>query len=137
MKEMTIEAVIENVPLVTDWVNEELEARGCPNKIQMQIDVAIDELFSNISNYAYNPKTGSATVRMEVEEKPLSVSITFIDNGIPYNPLAREEPDIKKKASDDIIGGLGIMLVRKMMDDVIYEYKNGQNILTIVKKMEE
>ena len=133
MKELNLTATIENIPVATDFVNEELEALDCPMKTQMQIDVAIDELFSNIARYAYNPDTGPATVRVEVEEDPLCVIITFIDNGKQYDPLSTETPDITLPAEERDIGGLGVFLVRKTMDDVTYEYKNGQNILRIKK----
>ena len=135
MKELTIAATIENIETVTDFVNEQLEAYDCPMKAQMQIDIAIDELFGNIAHYAYNPEIGSATVRVEVIEDPLSVVITFIDNGIPYDPLKKEDPNTTLSAEDREIGGLGIFMVKKTMDDVIYEYKDGQNRLTIVKKI--
>lgn len=135
MKEMTVEATVENIAAVTDFVNGELEALDCPIKAQMQIDVAIDELFGNIAHYAYDPKTGPATVRVEVEQDPLAVVITFIDNGKPYDPLAKEDPDISLSAGDREIGGLGVFLVKKTMDQVIYEYKDGQNILKIKKNI--
>lgn len=135
MKELTIAATIENIETVTDFVNEQLEAYDCPMKAQMQIDIAIDELFGNIAHYAYNPEIGSATVRVEVIEEPLSVVITFIDNGIPYDPLKKEDPNTTLSADEREIGGLGIFMVKKTMDDIIYEYKDGQNRLTIVKKI--
>ena len=135
VKEMTVEATVENIEAVTEFVNAELEALNCPLKAQMQIDVAIDELFGNIAHYAYHPETGPATVRVEVEQEPLAVIITFIDNGVPYDPLATEEPDVTLSAEERKIGGLGVFLVKKTMDDVSYEYKNGQNILRIRKNM--
>ena len=135
MKELTITATVENIETVTDFVNEQLEAYDCPMKAQMQIDIAIDELFGNIAHYAYNPEVGSATVRVEVVEDPLSVIITFIDNGVPYDPLKKDDPDTTLSAEDREIGGLGIFMVKKTMDDIIYEYKDGQNRLTIVKKI--
>ena len=133
MKEMTIDAAIENIPAVTAFVDEQLEQYDCPVKAQMQIDIAIDELFSNIAYYAYTPKSGKATVRVEVTENPMAVVITFIDNGIPYDPLTKADPDITKSADEREIGGLGIFMVKKSMDDISYEYKNGQNILKIKK----
>jgi len=104
-------------------------------KAQMQIDIAIDELFSNIAYYAYNPDVGPATVRVEVVEDPMAVVITFIDNGVPYDPLAREDPDTTLSAEERDLGGLGIYMVKKSMDEVTYEYKDGQNILKIKKNI--
>jgi len=133
--EITINATLNNIGVVTDFVNLELEKLECSPKIMMQIDIAIDELFSNIARYAYNPETGPATVRVEVEDDPAAVVITFIDHGMPYDPLAKEDPDITLSAEDRPIGGLGIFMVKKTMDSVTYEYKNGQNILHIKKLM--
>jgi len=104
-------------------------------KAQAQIDIAIDELFGNIAQYAYNPETGPATVRVEVQEDPMAVIITFIDHGVPYDPLKNEDPDITLSAEERKIGGLGIFMVKKTMDEISYQYKNGQNILTIKKKL--
>ena len=135
MKELTIDATIENITQVTAFVDEQLEALDCPLKAQMQIDIAIDELFGNIAHYAYNPEIGPATVRVEVLQDPLAVVVSFIDNGIPYDPLAKEDPDVALSAEDREIGGLGIYMVKKSMDEITYEYKDGQNILRIRKNM--
>lgn len=136
MDQITVSASVDQVREVTSFVNERLEALGCSERIKIQVDVAIDEIFSNIAHYAYNPETGPATVRVEVEENPLSVVITFMDHGIPYDPLAEERPDTTKlSASERPIGGLGLFIVKKTMDDVSYAYKDGQNILTIRKKV--
>ena len=133
MKEMTLPAVVENIAQVTDFVNAQLEEIGCPMKAQVQIDIAIDELFGNIAQYAYNPETGPATVRVEVSEAPISVIITFMDHGMPYDPLQKEDPDITLSAEERGTGGLGIFMVKKTMDEITYEYKDGQNILRIRK----
>ncbi len=135
MKELTLEAAVGNIEKVTEFVNRELNRLDCPMKAQTQIAIAIDELFGNIAKYAYHPDIGNATVRFEVEEEPLSVIITFIDNGIPFNPLEQAEPDTHQSAEDRPAGGLGIFLVKKTMTMVEYEYKNGQNILRIKKSL--
>lgn len=135
MKELTIDATIENIEKVTAFVDEQLEMYDCSMKAQMQIDIAIDELFGNIAHYAYNPDVGPATVRVEVTGNPLSVIITFIDHGIPYDPLKKEDPDVTLSAEDRQIGGLGIYMVKKSMDEITYEYKDGQNILRIKKEI--
>ena len=133
MKELTVDAVIDNIDTVTDFINGELEGVDCPMKAQMQIDVAIDELFSNIARYAYHPEIGKATVRFEVQDDPMAVLITFVDNGVPYDPLKTAEPDLALSAEERAIGGLGVFMVKKTMDDISYEYINGQNILRIKK----
>ena len=135
MKELTLPAAVENIEKAVAFVNSQLEAAGCPPKTMIQIDVAIDELFGNIAHYAYGKDTGDATVRVEVTEEP-AVIITFIDNGIPYNPLKKPDPDVTKDLEEREIGGLGIFMVKKSMDDITYEYKEGQNILRIKKYME-
>ena len=108
MKELTIDATVQNIEKVTAFVDEQLAQLNCPLKAQMQIDIAIDELFGNIAHYAYNPKTGPATVRIDVLQDPLSVVVTFIDNGKAYDPLAREDPDVALTAQEREIGGLGV-----------------------------
>jgi anti-sigma regulatory factor (Ser/Thr protein kinase) len=135
MKELTIAATVENIEVVTDFVNAQLEALDCPIKAQMQIDIAIDELFGNIAHYAYNPDVGEATVRVEGQQDPLSVIITFIDGGVPYDPLAADDPDITLSAEERGIGGLGIFMVKKSMDEIAYRYENGSNILSIRKNL--
>lgn len=135
MKELTIDATVENIGAVTDFVNEQLETFGCSLKAQTQIDIAVDELFGNIAHYAYRPEVGPATVRVEFTEDPPAAVVTFIDRGVPYDPLKKEDPDIGLSAEEREIGGLGIFMVKKTMDAVSYEYKDGQNILKITKNL--
>ncbi|EOT27451.1 hypothetical protein C805_01559 [Eubacterium sp. 14-2] len=133
-QEFHVDAVIENIGKVTEFVDSQLEAYDCPVKAQMQIDIAIDELFGNIAHYAYNPDVGPATVQVEVTEEPLAVIITFIDQGVPYDPLAKADPDVNLSLEEREAGGLGIFMVKKTMDEISYEYRDGQNILKIKKK---
>lgn len=135
MQELTIDAVVENIPAVTEFVDRQLEAINCPLRAQMQIDIAIDELFGNIAHYAYNPTTGPATVRVEVVEDPMAVVLTFIDHGVPYDPLRKDDPDITLSADEREVGGLGIYMVKKSMDSITYQYRDGQNILAIKKNI--
>lgn len=135
MKELNIGATVENIATVTEFVNEQLEALDCPVKVQVQINIAIDELFGNIAHYAYNSDVGMVTVGVEVSKEPLAVTITFIDSGVPYDPLSTTEPDITLSAEERQLGGLGIYMVKKSMDDITYEYKDGKNILSIKKKL--
>lgn len=133
MNEMTVKATPENIQVITAFVDEQLEQYDCPMKAQAQIDIAIDELFGNIVRYAYHPEIGSATVQVEVTKEPLAVVITFIDQGKPYDPLAKEDPNVTLSAEEREIGGLGIYIVKKSMTDITYEYKDGRNILKIRK----
>lgn len=130
-----MEAAIENLGAVTAFVDEQLEMLNCPVRARMQVDVAIDELFGNIARYAYGSQAGPATVRVEAVEDPPAVVITFIDKGVKYNPLEREDPDLSLPIEERGIGGLGIYLVKKTMDDISYEYQDGQNILQIKKNI--
>ena len=135
MKEITVDAAIENIEAVTDFIDAELGRVDCPMKAMMQINIAVDELFGNIARYAYEPGKGPATVRVEVIEEPLEVVITFMDRGKPYNPLENEDPDITLSAEERGIGGLGIFMVKKTMDEIEYEYSEGRTILKVKKKL--
>jgi len=135
MTEITLDATVDGIEPVTQMIDSVLEAEDCSMKAQMQIDVAVDELFANIAHYAYEGSTGKATVRIDVDSASRVASITFIDSGIPYNPLEKEDPDITLSADERAIGGLGIFLVKKTMDSVEYKYENNQNILTIKKNI--
>ncbi len=133
MKELTVEAIVEQIETVTEFVNAELEKLDCPMKARIQLDIAIDEIVSNIAYYAYGEKTGSVTVRIEALQEENGVQLMFLDSGVPYDPLTRQDPDISAEIEERKEGGLGIFLVRKTMDDMKYEYKDGQNCLTIRK----
>ncbi|MCQ2486071.1 MAG: SpoIIE family protein phosphatase [Clostridia bacterium] len=127
------EAEIQDVEKVTAFVEAELEKLDCPMKSAMQINIAIDELFSNIVRYGYPNKKGPVTVKFKYHTDPTAVFIRFEDEGIPYNPLTKEDPDITLSAEERDIGGLGVFVVKKTMDDMRYKYENGKNILTIKK----
>jgi anti-sigma regulatory factor (Ser/Thr protein kinase) len=101
----------------------------------MQIAVVIDELFANIAMYAYDGGKGEAIVGVDVSGEPQVVSITFKDRGKPFDPLAKEDPDVTLSVEERPIGGLGIFMVKKMMDEVIYRYEEGMNVLTVRKKI--
>jgi len=133
MKELTVEAIVEQIETVTEFVNAELEKLDCPMKARIQLDIAIDEIVSNIAYYAYGEKTGTVTVRIEALQEENGVQLMFLDSGVPYDPLTRQDPDISAEIEERKEGGLGIFLVRKTMDDMKYEYKDGQNRLTIRK----
>ena len=167
MNEITVKALVDNLGTVTNFVDDFLDSCDCPMKVQMQIDIAIDEIFSNICHYAYGDSVGEATVRVEFEDAPdahaskadapdanahaskaddtdadahaedasarKAIALTFIDEGVPYNPLEKEDPDTTLSAEDRKIGGLGIYMVKKNMDEMEYEYSDGKNILSMKK----
>ncbi|MCR5137350.1 MAG: ATP-binding protein [Oscillospiraceae bacterium] len=135
MKKLTMKAERESIPAVIDFVNRELDELGCPEKTKTQIDIAIDELYGNIASYAYGEENGEVTVAVDHDSAAGAVSISFQDEGKPFNPLESGEPDVTLSARERKVGGLGIFLVRKSMDDVRYEYRDGKNILTIRKTL--
>ena len=135
MKELIIDAKTENLDAVLAFVNEALEECGSSPKAQMQMEIAVEEIFVNIANYAYHPGSGSAVIRLETSDDPTSVTVTFKDAGIPYDPLLKEDPNTHLSAEEREIGGLGIFMAKKSVDDIHYEYKNGENILSIQKNL--
>lgn len=135
MKEITVDATIENMNTVTAFVDDFLDQIACPMKSKIQINIVIDEIFGNICHYAYKDSVGAVTVRVESGNTPKAVFLTFIDNGIPYNPLETEDPDVTSSSEERKIGGLGIYLVKKNMDEMKYEYVNQQNRLWMEKRL--
>lgn len=135
MKEITVDDMIENMNTVTAFVDDFLDQIACPMKSRIQINIVIDEIFGNICHYAYKDSVGAVTVRVESGNTPKAVFLTFTDNGIPYNPLDTEDPDITSSSEERKIGGLGIYLVKKNMDEMKYEYVNQQNRLWMEKRL--
>ena len=134
MFELKIEARKENLDQVMAFADDALEESGCPMKAQMQIDVAVEEIFVNIASYAYED-TGDVLIQLDVRENPAQVAITFTDSGVPFDPTKREDPDVTLSADQRQIGGLGIFMARKTMDSMTYERTEGHNVLTITKNL--
>lgn len=135
MKSITVPAELDQLTKVQMFITAELEKCDCPAKAQFQIEIAVEEIFVNIVSYAYRPDVGEATICCAVEENPLRVTIQFLDHGHPFDPLERPEADTGENALLETEGGLGILLVKRNMDDVQYTYENGKNILTIRKRL--
>lgn len=133
MKSLDIQATIDNLDTVLQFIDEKLEKAGCSNKTRFQINVAVEELFVNVSNYAYQHGVGDICIGVSVHADPGVAEITLIDEGIPYDPLAKEDPDIGLPAEEREIGGLGIFMVKQTMDRMTYERSDGRNIVTITK----
>jgi len=133
MEKITVDAVLENLQTVIDFATEKLEERDCSMKVVMQTELVIEEIFVNIASYAYHPEIGPATFCMEFEENPHALLMTFIDSGKPYNPLEQDAPDTTLGVDEREIGGLGIFLVKKNVDEISYEYADGKNILRMKK----
>lgn len=136
MKELIVPARLDELDRVLEFVQTELEKVDCTPQMQTQMAIAVEEVYVNIAHYAYQPDCGDAIVRCQVGGEPLRVVVQFEDSGKPYNPLARQDPDITLSAEERQIGGLGIFMVKKMMDSVEYHYQDGKNILTIQKFIE-
>ena len=132
---LDIEANVQNLPKVIDFIHERLDGISCSEKMKMQVDVAVEEVFVNIADYAYRPEKGNAVIRTSVSDDPQTVTITFTDSGRPFDPLGKDDPDVSLPADERGIGGLGIFMTKKMMDGVSYEYRDGRNILTLQKRV--
>ena len=135
VEELVVKADRNNLDEVQAFIDEKLEAVDCPIKTQTTIDIAVEEIFVNIASYAYENNDGDATIQVSMNNNPLSIEITFIDSGTEYNPLAKPDPNTSLKLMERKKGGLGIFMVKKSMDDMTYEYKDGKNILKIVKNL--
>lgn len=134
MEQLTIEATVDNLPRVIEFIIGSLEELNCKPKILLQMELVIEELFVNVAHYAYRPDVGECIVQKQIETSPSrSITITLIDSGIPYNPLEHEDPDTSLGVEEREIGGLGIFLVKKNVDEISYVYKDGQNILRLKK----
>ena len=143
-KTFQCEANIENLNTATAFLEETLEEIGCGMKESMQLSVALEEIFVNIAHYAYAktdssgkiiPDTGSGQMSLTLVAEDGKVYMTFEDEGIPYNPLEKKDPDVTLSVEEREIGGLGIYMVKKSMDEITYENKDGKNILTLMKKL--
>ena len=134
-EELVIEAVVENLDTVNLFVHKFIERFEVSKRTLMQLDLIVEEIFVNIASYAYVPNTGSVKILVEAKEEPITVSLTFIDSGVPYNPLEKYDPDVNLSADDRQIGGLGIFLTKKLVNDISYQYLDGQNILKIEKDL--
>ena len=131
MRELVLESIDENLTEILKVLDEDLESAGCDIDTRYEIDIAVEEIFVNISDYAYGGGIGPVRIQIEIDE---GVTVTFIDEGVEFDPLKREDPDITLPEKDRPVGGLGIYLVKKSMDEMTYLYDEGRNILTIKKK---
>ena len=135
MTNQTFPAKTEALPDILGFVEETLEGYGCSMKIQMSLCVAIEEVFVNVAHYAYGGGEGHVTLGIGFGASDGTVTFRMTDKGIPFDPLKKPDPDITLSAEDRDIGGLGIFITKKTMDSVTYTYENGENILTMIKKI--
>ena len=136
MSDLKITATLENMEKVQEFVHNKLDKYNVSEKIKSQIDIAVEEIFVNIAHYAYNPNVGEAVIVCNIEEGDSAVvEISFEDWGKPFNPLEKEDADITLSAEEREIGGLGIFMVKQMMEKVDYKYEDNKNIFTIRKSI--
>lgn len=135
MPKLTLPATLESIEIATDFLNEILEGADCSLRDQTKLDIALDELMSNVARYAYAPGTGDITLSAEILEEPKRIVLTLTDSGVPYDPLKKDDPDVSLSADERGIGGLGIFIVKQSMDDMTYAYLDGQNVVTIIKNL--
>ena len=136
MKSITVPAAKLDLSAVVDFVGEELDQYDASPKAQYQIEVALEEVLVNIASYSGLTGDEGVEVRCDITEDPLRATVQFLDGGVPFDPLAREDPDISPEALNEREGGLGIYLVKQMMDEVSYAYEEGKNVLTITKNLQ-
>lgn len=132
-RDLTLPADVKYLDKVLEHLNQCLDETGCPEDIRLSLNIAAEEIYVNVANYAYTPKQGDVRLIFTLEKDPAALTIEFIDKGVPYNPLAKENPDITLSAEERQIGGLGVFMVKKSMDELYYEYKNGENHFWIKK----
>ena len=135
MMNKTFPAKVEALSDVLGFVEQTLEKYECSMKIQTAVCVAIEEVFVNVAHYAYGDGEGDMTLGIGFDEATRTVTFRMADKGVPFDPLAKADPDITLSAEEREIGGLGIFITKKTMDTVFYSYENGENILTMIKKI--
>ncbi len=134
--EITILSEISNMSQVTEFINEKLEILQLERKLVLKLDMVVDEILNNILCYGYPDEPGDVTVRVAISSENTKVTMTFIDKGVPYDPLSHEEPVIIHDKDKKKPGGLGLFMVKKTMDEMEYEYKDGCNILIVCKNLD-
>ena len=127
----SFKAKLEYLDDILEFTENSLAESGCPLKCMNQICIALEEAFVNVASYAYPQSDGKVDLRIEYESG--CVQLILSDVGLPFNPLERDEPDITLNAEERKIGGLGIFMIKKIMDEVTYSYSNGKNVLAMKK----
>ncbi len=137
MDTLRIEAAREKLPEVMTFLRGHLPEKGLSSHTKMQLLIAVEEIFVNIASYAYPDSTGAAEIKLDYSPELHKMRLTFTDEGIPYNPMETPEPDVTLPAAERTPGGLGIFLVKKVMNEMHYEYTGGKNCLTLTKQLDE
>lgn len=126
-------ALVENLGTVLEFLDNCLADTNMKIKSRTVMYVACEEIFINISKYAYK---GVGEVEMLFDSDDNQVRVTFIDEGVPFDPVKHSNPDVSLSADERQIGGLGIYIVKKTMDDLVYSYSNQKNHLTLIKNID-
>ena len=135
MTNQTFPAKTESLPAVLGFVEETLENFGCPVNIQTAVCVAMEEVFVNVAHYAYPDGEGDMSLQVGLDDQSRAITLCMRDRGIPFDPLKKPDPDITLSAEEREIGGLGIFIAKKTMDSLSYSYENGENVLTMMKRI--
>ena len=133
MPAITIPAEHSRLSELFDFIGAAMRETGIPETDQNKINIAAEEIFVNIASYAY--PDGMGEVAVDLSADPRRFTLEFRDGGIPYDPLAKEGPDTTLPAAEREIGGLGILMVKNLMDHVEYRYEDGKNVLLIRKTL--
>ncbi len=133
---LELDATVDNLDILLDWMDEHLIRCSFDGSSKVQLDIAVEEIYINIANYAYEEDDGKVCVILDIKGDPLRASLTFEDFGRPYDPLEHEDPDINLPVKERKVGGLGIYMTKKTMDEMTYEYRDGKNVLRIVRNHE-
>lgn len=132
---ITVRAVMDNLDIVLSFVRKKMNSSESGMLDCLTLEMVVEELYTNIASYAYGTQTGIVTVECSARQKPRELKVTFMDRGMPYNPLEHEDPDISVPIEERQIGGNGILMAKKMMDDIQYEFRDGVNVLTVRKQI--
>jgi anti-sigma regulatory factor (Ser/Thr protein kinase) len=132
---LRVNADIKNLGEAKDFVHEKLGLTECSEKNKMSICLSVEEIFMNVCSYAYAPELGDVILEVTFNKNKDVVYITIIDMGTPYNPLKRDKLDIENHVKKRQVGGLGIFMTQKIMDNMTYEYTNHENRLTLEKSL--
>jgi anti-sigma regulatory factor (Ser/Thr protein kinase) len=132
-RELQIDAVGDNAALAIDFVTSCMESLSHQERSEVEMSIAVDEIFSNVAYYAYGENVGVVTIAVDINEDERAVSVAFIDEGLAYDPLGATDPDILLSDDERTVGGYGIFLVKKIMDEVTYRRAGNKNILTVTK----
>lgn len=136
LKELEVPADMSHLDEVMGLINELLDKVSISDSDKMKVELAVEEMFTNIASYAYEDDNGYASVTCKLTDHPGEIVICFSDTGKPYNPLLKPDPDVEASADERPIGGLGIFMTKKIMDNITYEYKDNKNVLTISKNFD-